>query len=384
VAIGASPSYWFLFGVAVLSQIASNIAHGAEQGLIPDLVPEEKRGLFSGAKSVMDLLPVIVVALSVGRLVAAGQMWAGIFVSVGILFLSMVITMFVREEALRESPGPLDWKPFGRLVGMTLVFLVLILGLGEFTKLSGRLLRDVHSLAALLIGMGSIGLLTMSCAVVAGVWASVRIGIGREAARRYPSFAWWVINRLAFLVGTSNLSSFAIYFFQGRLGLEGQAAAGPASQMMMVVGILILLCTLPSGWLSDRLGSKNMVAISGVAAALGTVTLILAPNMAMMYVGGAIIGAATGTFFTTNWALGTKVVPRQEAGRYLGISNLAGAGAGAVGAYIGGPIADLFTTRFPEFPALGYMLVFGIYAALFLISSLVLSRVREEQRPNHP
>ena len=35
IAIGASPGYWFLFGAAVLSQIASNIAHAwvcADQG----------------------------------------------------------------------------------------------------------------------------------------------------------------------------------------------------------------------------------------------------------------------------------------------------------------------------------------------------------------
>jgi MFS family permease len=260
---------------------------------------------------------------------------------------------------------------------MTLAFMLVILGLGELAKIAGRLLANVDSLAALLIGMGGVGLLTMAGAVVVGVWVSVRIGIGRENAERYPSFAWWVINRLAFLVGATNLSSFAIYFVQGRLGLAGEAAAGPASQMMMVVGILILLCVLPSGWLSDRFGSRKMVAISGIAAALGTVILLLSPNMAVMYVGGAIIGAATGVFFTTNWALGTNVVPRQEAGRYLGISNLAGAGAGAVGAYIGGPIADYFTARVPEFPGLGYMLLFGIYAAMFLISTLVLSRVRE-------
>ena len=60
IAIGASPSYWLLFGAVVLSQIASNIAHGAEQGLIPDLVPEDRRGRFSGVKSIMELLPVIV------------------------------------------------------------------------------------------------------------------------------------------------------------------------------------------------------------------------------------------------------------------------------------------------------------------------------------
>jgi len=69
-------------------------------------------------------------------------------------------------------------------------------------------------------------------------------------------------------------------------------------------------------------------------------------------------------------------VPKEEAGRYLGISNLAGAGAGAVGAYIGGPIADYFTVHVPDQPGLGYVLLFAIYGALFLLSVVTLLKVR--------
>ncbi len=376
IAMGASPSYWFLFGVTVLSQIASNTAHGAEQGLIPDLVPEDRRGIFSGVKSMMDLLPVIIVALTIGPLIAKGQMWGGILAEVGILFLAMAITMFVREEPQREPPEPLDWQSFGRLVAMTVVFMIVILGLGEMVKWVGKLVSSTSSLSTLLVIMGVAGLLAMATAVVAGVWGSARVSIEGEAARRYPSFSWWVVNRLAFLVGAINISGFAVYFLQARLGLEGEAAAGPASQLMMVVGILIMLCALPSGWLADRIGRKRLVALSGVVAAIGTLVLITSPNMTVIYVGGCLIGAATGTFFTTNWALGTDIVPKKEAGKYLGISNLAGAGAGAVGAYIGGPIADYFTTRAPQSPAIGYLLIFAIYGVLFLLSSLVLIRVQ--------
>ena len=377
IAVAAAPSYWFLFGTVVLSQIASNIAHGAQQGLIPDLVPEDCRGRFSGVKSIMELLPVIIVAFTVGKLVAVGQIWAAILVAIGILFLSMAITMFVHEEPLHEPPGPLDWTPLGRLVAMTLVFLVVILSLGELVKGVGKLLSGISAVSTLLVVMGTTGLLAMVAAVVIGVWTSVRISIGARAARRYPSFHWWVINRLAFLIGTTNLSSFAVYFLQARLGLRGEAAAGPASKLMLVIGILILLCALPSGWLADRIGRKRLVILSGLTATLGTALLVLASNMAMIYVGGCIVGAATGMFFTTNWALGTDLVPKEEAGRYLGISNLAGAGAGAVGSYIGGPIADYFTIRVPQNPGLGYLLIFTIYAMLFFLSAIVLFKVKE-------
>ena len=42
----------------------------------------------------------------------------------------------------------------------------------------------------------------MGGAAVAGVWVSIRIGIGPDV-RRQPSFTWWVINRLAFLVAAA-------------------------------------------------------------------------------------------------------------------------------------------------------------------------------------
>jgi MFS family permease len=75
---------------------------------------------------------------------------------------------------------------------------------------------------------------------------------------------------------------------------------------------------------------------------------------------------------TANWALGTDLVPPQEAGRYLGISNLAGAGAGIVGAGIGGFVADLLNMYKP---GLGYFAIFACYAVLFLLSTLALVRV---------
>jgi MFS family permease len=381
IAIGASPSYQFLFGAVILSQIASNIAHAAEQGLIPDLVPDDRRGRFSGVKSVMELVPVIIVALTIGQMIKNGQMWGGILVAIGILFLTMAITMFVCEESLQGSPARLDWEPFGRLVAMTLIFLIAILGMGQVIKGIGNLLSNTPSLPVLIVGMGVAGFIAMLVAVVIGIWVSVRISIGTEELKRCPAFPWWVVNRLAFLIGTTNISGFAVYFLQTRLGVAGESAAGPASRLMMVVGILILLFALPSGWLADRIGRKRLVVLSGILAAFGTVILLLSPNMGQMYVGGCFIGAATGLFFTTNWALGTDIVPKESAGRYLGISNLAGAGAGAIGGYIGGPIADYFTTTVPQSPGIGYLLIFAIYAAMFLISAVALYRVPEIWKP---
>jgi hypothetical protein len=53
------------------------------------------------------------------------------------------------------------------------------------------------------------------------------------------------------------------------------------------------------------------------------------------------------------------------------LSNLAGAGAGAIGAYIGGPLAD----------ANGYILLFAIYAVMFALSIFTLRGVKETLVP---
>jgi MFS family permease len=366
--------YWTLFFLILLLMVSSNIAHGAVQGLIPDMVPENRRGIYSGVKALPEVpLPLIIVSFTIGRFISVGNLWGGLLSAMAFILISMLITMFSPEKPLLEKPPALVWAPFIRLVLMTVVFTLILLVLGRVVTWVGSL-ADALSLTSALALLGTVGLVTMVIAVAAGVYFSVQIAVGKDA-RQNPSFTWWVINRLAFLIGSTNIAGFAIYFLQGRMGLERQAAAGPATRLIMIVGIFILLLSLPSGWLADRFGRKKLVAISGLLAAAGTGILIIVPSMTMIYLGGILVGAATGLFYTANWALGADLVPKAEAGRYLGISNLAGAGAGAVGAYIGGPIADYFTVNAATIPGLGYVLLFAIYSVLFLLSVLALTRV---------
>ncbi len=377
LAIGASTSYQALLIAALCAQAAINIAHAAQQGLIPDLVPQGYRGRFSAVKAIMELLPVIIVALTVGKLVASGNIWGGILVANGILCLCMLVTMFVKERPREQLPH-MDWKPFGQLFLMTITFTVIILGMGKIVDVVGTLIAAGESVSELrlIIGMSTAGVLTMASAIVLGIGFSILIGIGRHEMRKNPSFTWWTINRLAFLVGVNNLSTFAVYFIQARLGLTGTKAAQPAANLMLVVGAMILIAALPSGWLSDRIGKKKLVIVSGLIATLGTTILLISPSMRVLYLGGGFVGLATGMFYTTNWALGTNIVPQEKAASYLGVSNLAGAGAGAIGAYIGGPIADYFTQT-TQSSSLGYLILFAIFGVMFLLSTTVVFKVTE-------
>ncbi len=358
--------YVFLFILYSLSMVSSNTAHAATQGLIPDLVPEQIRGRFSGVKALLELpLPLIFVSFVIGKMISNGNLWGGLITIMIVMLVCMLITLTVKEEPQPASKEKFDWQPIIRLLIMTGAFTSIIL-------LCGFVVNQIMRLSFNILGKNSpllimaIGLIGMVVAIWAGVWSSVAIGIGNRIQEQKP-FTWWVVNRLAFLTGSTNLAGFMIYFLQEKfVQYQGEKAAGPASTITMFVGIFILLSALPSGWLSDKFGKKKLIITSAILATLGTIVVISAPTLTIIYIGGILVGAGIGFFYASNWAMGTEIVPQGEAGRFLGISNLAGAGAGAVGAYIGGPIAD----------QIGYTYLMGIYAILFILSIFAIQRVK--------
>ncbi len=375
--------YWALFAFCLLFQFATNTALGALHGLIPDLAPESQRGTFSAVKSLFELsVPIILVSFIIAPLIVEGHMVWALVVGMGALVVTTAVTLTVREVPLSVAPPPVNWNPFVRLLMMTGVFTVAILVLGAFVKVVGRVVLAVaFPVSGVVAAMGLVGLGAMLTAVAMGVWSGVHISLespdDAKTRVRQRAFTWWVVGRLAFLVGVNNIASFAVYFIQGRLGIPNEQAAEPASRLMMIVGLCILLAALPSGWLADRFGRKQLVIISSLLAGAGTAVALATPRLSLIYIGGCCIGMATGLFYTSDWALGTDLIPPNEAGRYLGLANLAGAGAGAVGAYIGGPVADYFTAHLPQHPGMGYVILFVIYGVLFVFSALALIGVQE-------
>jgi MFS family permease len=369
--IALSGNFWMLLIAVILLQSSSNTAHGAYQGLIPDLVPEEQRGKASGVMAVMQLLPVVFLPV-IGMLIDQGRADLAILAVMIPLFIAMLPTLTVHEEPLGERPEtPL--KP--RVVRIVLLTLIFAAGTGLFGGLVGFVGALLMGRGAVqLVAVGLAGLVAIAGAIIVGVWLSARVGIG-EGVRRHPSFVWWVVNRLLFFAAAGSITGFAQFFLQDvvKVPNPGQATA----VLMAVVGAFTAIAALGGGYLADRFSRRRLLMLAGAIAGAGTFLLFLSVNMPMAYFSGVLIGVATGLFLSTNWALGTELVPPDEAGRYLGISNLAGAGAGVVGAGIGGPLADFFNL---STPGLGYLVVFAIYGVCFLLSSLTLLKVREPTR----
>jgi MFS family permease len=368
--LGVSTAYVVLLVGIVLVQAAANVIFGALIGLIPDLVPEKQRGRTSGVKAVFELLPAFLI-IFIGPLVDAGRIWLVIGIIGGSLLLTMLITvLFVHEEPLQKKPESGISERVWRLVALTAIFVIVTQGAVWFVRRIAEILNKLGVSTFWQITLvGLAGLIGMAGSILIGVYFGAWVGIGKEA-RGQKSFIWWVINRLLFLAGVGSIQGFALFYLRDYLKAENPATM--TTQLLAAVGLFLIPSALGGGYLADRMGRKRLVAYAGILAAVGTLFLLLSTNFPMVVLSGCIIGLGAGAFMATNWALGTVLVPPEEAGRYLGISNLAGAGAGIVGAGIGGPIADSFNRLEP---GLGYLVIFAIYGSLFLISVVTLTKV---------
>jgi MFS family permease len=381
--IALSWNYWSLLIGILFIQLSSNVSHGPLQALIPDLVPENERGRASAIKSLMELLLLVIVGLTIAKLVGAGQFgWAVFATGAALIVVALITVLFVKEEPLHAKPDTPFWPPMLRVLGMLSGLLIGglagLIGGGIIGGLAGLIaLPFSDSATALAIMVGAGGGVAMIVAVIAGVWAGAYSTLGNDVRTR-PAFTWWIVNRLMFLAAATSIQGSAFYFVMYAFKLTSEAASSLTGSLNTVIGIFILCTALISGWLTDRIGQKRLVFISGLLAAFGNIlllTTIWVPNLIMIYIAGSLIGISTGLFVTANWALGTSLVPAAEAGRYLGISNLAGAGAGIVGAGIGGLVADYLNGYLP---GLGYFGVFASYAVLFALSTVTLLGVKEK------
>ena len=370
--LGITASLAVLLLGIILLQFSSNISQAGQQGLIPDVVLEEQRGRASGIKSVMEMLPAALVLL-ISPLIDKQKFWVVILILMAVFLVTMLITvLFTKEEPISEKPPRPEGRPILRMflltvifVGVTQLALLLVKGIGTWLP------EETTSLALRVTLVGLAGLVGMTGSIFIGVYFGARVGIGKEANNQ-KSFIWWVVTRLMFLAAIGSVRNFAMFFVKDVLKVPNPATV--TTYLTAVIFVFLLITSIVGGILSDKVGRKKLLAVAGLLAVFGTVLLVFSRTIPMVMVAGAFLGLGTGTFMATNWALGTDLVPQKDAGRYLGISNLAGAGAGIIGSSIGGPLADYFNAIQP---GLGYPVVFALYGGLFLLSVLLLPYIKQ-------
>ena len=294
-----------IFGYLAI-QVAASIAQAGQQGFIPDLVSPQQRGVAAGWKGFMDIGGAMLGFVVLGKFLGRGQ--AGLaLIAIGLtLVLAFLITVVLVKE---------DWQ-------------------------SARISQDgraVYHNSSLLAGAFRLDL------------------------QEHRPFAWLVLSRFLFLLGTYTVGRFLLYFVAERLRLGANQAANEAGNLLAGLALITVLVSPLAGWMADRLGHVPLMVTGAVVSALGTLLLIIADSSIQILLFGALMSLGSAAFASANWAMTADLSPPTDSARFFGLANFGTAGAAAA--------AGLFGTLIDG----ANRLVAGSgYPALFLTATLAL------------
>lgn len=301
-------------------QMSSNTAQGPLQGLMRDRVPHHQLGVASSIKVFLDLASLVAASSLAGGLITSdrGGPVPVMLLVLGFLMTSAAITIIFTREE------PSDHR--------------------------------------------------------AGIQSQVSTGPKATRIRGNSSYWWLIGQRAAFLLGVYGLQAFGQYYIQDALHVAD--APRKAGNLLAIIGVGTLVLVLAGGILADRLGAKRPLFLASALAASGMLLMSFTMDVRGLYVSGIIVGAGIGLFLTANWALANRIAPLDQAGRFLGLTNLATAGAAAL-ARLEGPAVDLLNSALPG-EWLGYRGMFLFGCVCIALSAWFLSKVSLAPGPGGP
>jgi len=185
-----------------------------------------------------------------------------------------------------------------------------------------------------------------------------------------------ILARLFFLAGVYGIQTFAQYFIRDTLAVPDPVKL--TGDLLATIVLTLIGFSLVAGYLCDRLGRKPMHVAASLLLATGSLLMTTAQTSTAILIFGSVIGAGIGLFLSANWALASDLAPLGKGGKYLGLTNIATAGAGALSRLAGPGIDALNNTRPGEH--LGYTALFVLAAVLTLVSLVFLRKVPEHIR----
>ena len=195
--------------------------------------------------------------------------------------------------------------------------------------------------------------------------------------RRSPDFAWAWLSRFLFFMGIVTLVNYQVFFFTDRLGASTAEVAGLVFVATLVHYAFVVALSVPSGWVSDRLGRRKVfVLIGALLFGVGLAIVALADSFGVFLLGTAIAGIGEGIYLAIDLALVADVLPdRRTAAKDMGIFNVANA--------LPQPLAPAIAPIFLAIPLFyrgeeggNYTVLFIVSALFALASALVIRRVR--------
>ena len=357
--VALAPSIGVLLLGVLVYQFGANTAQAPWQALLPDQLPASLRGAASGLKSLFEIFGFILGRRFAGYMVAEGTPQSAVLAASVVLIVTMVLTSLAArywrgrhfpEGAASESlavEGPLESHGPDELSGLS--------SSGDADEDASReALSEGAPESALDASPGFYAFLKRS---------------------NWPKgFGWWFVNRALFWAAIIALNSFVIFYMEDVVGMTFSEASRLFGDLSVVLGVSLLIITIPAGRLSDRVGRRPIILAACVVAVAGNLLLLFARTRPVLILGGAALGMATGIFLSASWALATDLVPRGMAARYLGVANIATAGGSFLARLAGGALIDPIN-RLTGTVEAGYLTLYSLTLVAFALSAFAVTRL---------
>lgn len=300
-------------------QVSASIAQAGQQGLLPDLVDERRRGLASGFKGFMDLTGAMLGFVLLGQLLGTGQLVLALGVIGAILIFTYVLAVLLTPE---DQPNP-----------------------RAAVQTTAIPLKKIFSLDL----------------------------------KQHRSFARLIVARFLFLLGIYAIGRFLLLFVANRLGLSEQQAAEQAGNLLAGLALITILASPFTGWLADRVGRVPLMIAGAALSGISALLLIWADSTRQILVFGGLMSIGSAAFAGGSWALLADLVPKDESARFFGLANFSTAGSAAA-AGLFGPLIDGVERISPGtgFSSLFVLAALAFFASILPLKDSLLKKGREE------
>lgn len=308
---------WMMVVGYLLLQLSDDVGTGPYSALIPELVPEDRRGRASGIMGMLELLAQITIAL----------------------------------------------------IGLTL----------------GNPKLIYITLAALNV--------TCALIVLATIRGAKPVHARQEATEPGGGFfsGWlrpWKSHDFKWVWGTRFLGALGIYMIQPYLkfymsdsvrtfDLFGMTATDDPSRATIILGMVISLSggigALWAARVADRIGKKKVIILAGSLMFAIMVPFALIPDFSLIFLMALVFGFGYGAYLSGGWALASAVLPNQnELGKDMGLWQMSYSSV----QIFAGSAGSLITWGNRLEPGRGYTITFLIASGIFLLSTVLVRKVR--------
>lgn len=318
----ATQSYVLYMLAYIIVQFGNNIASAAYSGIIPDLVPEDQRGVASGYMALMTQVGTLCGVVVCGPLLDHSPEWVK-FAVMGIVLAGVATftLLGIRETPLPAKPKKIEWGPY-----------------------------------------------------VKSLWID---------PKTYPDFAWVWITRALVMVGFYAILFYVNYFLKDVIHVAKEDVGKASSVVFGVILIFSSVSGYYGGKISDVIGRKKVVYIANSLIAVTVLGFMLCHNLIQLAVVGSLFGLGFGAYTSVDWALGTDVLPsKKDAAKEMAVWHIAMTLPQSIGPVIAASMLSHYVTSTgptPEdthYAATGYGLVFVFCAICFGLGAYLLRNVR--------